>query len=601
MNPKPRPKVLLAVTCPISWTFYRGLPRHLSGAGFDPVLLSSPGENLHAMSEQERVPAFAVAMERGIAPFEDLISVWKLCRLFRTIRPDIVDASTPKAGLLVGLAARLVRIPRLVYTLRGLRLETETGVERRLLWVTERISCACAGLVICVSPSLRERAIALKLVSRDKTVVLRKGSSGVDLDRFAPPKASRREAKSFAHRLGIPDAAPVLGFVGRLVKDKGIQQLLAAFQMCREKFPALQLLLVGDFETANPIAPELQERIASTAGIIHLGFVNDPAPYYHLMDVLAFPTHREGFGQVSLEAQASGIPVVTTDATGAKDSVIDGVTGFVIPVGDASALARAIAKLLNDPLLRARMGKEGRAWAEQDFGQETIWDAQADVYRQLLAQENAAGKPLRRMVKRGFDLSLSAFALVLLSPVLLITAILVRSCLGRPVLFRQQRPGLHGKCFTLFKFRTMRNSFGPDGALLPDLERLTSFGRFLRSTSLDELPELFNVIRGEMSLVGPRPLLPQYLGRYTREQAGRHLVKPGITGWAQINGRNSLDWAEKFALDLWYVANHSFRLDVCILARTIWQVLRRDGIAQPGHATMPEFLGIQAESGKESI
>jgi lipopolysaccharide/colanic/teichoic acid biosynthesis glycosyltransferase len=189
--------------------------------------------------------------------------------------------------------------------------------------------------------------------------------------------------------------------------------------------------------------------------------------------------------------------------------------------------------------------------------------------------------------KRLFDLALAIPGLILLSPLLLLTALSVRIALGPGVLFRQLRPGLHGKPFQILKFRTMRQ--GPE----PDAERLTPFGRFLRGTSLDELPELVNVLQGDMSLVGPRPLLMRYLPRYTREQARRHEVPPGITGWAQINGRNALSWEERLALDVWYVDNQSFRLDLTILARTLWAVLRRKGISAEGEATMSEFLGTE--------
>lgn len=196
-----------------------------------------------------------------------------------------------------------------------------------------------------------------------------------------------------------------------------------------------------------------------------------------------------------------------------------------------------------------------------------------------------------RFGKRLFDLTLSLAALLLLCPVLAALALLVRVQLGAPVLFRQTRPGLRGKLFTLYKFRTMTGARDAQGNLLPDAERLTRFGRFLRSTSLDELPELFNVLKGEMSLVGPRPLLTQYLERYTPEQMRRHAVLPGITGWAQVNGRNALSWEQKFALDVWYVDHQSIRLDLKILLLTVWKIIKREGIHQPGQATMQEFLG----------
>jgi len=181
--------------------------------------------------------------------------------------------------------------------------------------------------------------------------------------------------------------------------------------------------------------------------------------------------------------------------------------------------------------------------------------------------------------------------MVLLSPALALIALLVRLNLGSPVLFRQQRPGLYGKPFSIHKFRTMTDARDARGSSLPDADRLTSFGRFLRRASLDELPELLNVLKGEMSLVGPRPLLMQYLQRYTPEQMRRHDAKPGITGWAQVNGRNTLSWDQKFALDVWYVKNQSLPLDLKIIAMTMWKILRREGINQPGQATAEEFTG----------
>lgn len=193
--------------------------------------------------------------------------------------------------------------------------------------------------------------------------------------------------------------------------------------------------------------------------------------------------------------------------------------------------------------------------------------------------------------KRLFDLLLTLPGLVLVSPFLLITALAVLIREGKPVLFRQLRPGLHGEIFKLYKFRTMRPLNGPDGAPLPDDQRLSRLGRFLRAASLDELPELINVLRGEMSLVGPRPLLVKYLPLYSPQQMHRHDTLPGITGWAQINGRNNLSWEEKFNLDVWYVDHWSLWLDVQILALTIWKVLRREGISQVGQATMQEFVG----------
>jgi sugar transferase EpsL len=209
----------------------------------------------------------------------------------------------------------------------------------------------------------------------------------------------------------------------------------------------------------------------------------------------------------------------------------------------------------------------------------------------VLKSPGVDGAMYARYGKRALDLILSGVLLVLVSPLMLAIAVAVRLKLGRHVLFKQMRPALHSKPFTLLKFRTMAEERDANGHLLPDEKRLTALGRLLRRTSLDELPELFNVLKGEMSLVGPRPLLMEYLGRYTPEQMRRHDVRPGITGWAQVNGRNTLTWERKFQLDLWYIEHQSLALDLRILGVTLMRVLQKGGISQEGHATMPEFMG----------
>jgi sugar transferase EpsL len=209
-------------------------------------------------------------------------------------------------------------------------------------------------------------------------------------------------------------------------------------------------------------------------------------------------------------------------------------------------------------------------------------------------QPLAASSFYRQYGKRLLDLGLVMLALPLVMPLMGIVALLVRARLGAPVLFRQVRPGLDAMPFTVLKLRTMNEAIDGEGKLLPDAERLTPFGRFLRSTSLDELPELLNVVKGQMSLVGPRPLLMRYLGRYNPEQARRHEVRPGVTGWAQVNGRNALSWEQKFAHDVWYVDHLSLGLDLKILALTAWKIVAREGISHPGQATMGEFTGSES-------
>ncbi len=201
------------------------------------------------------------------------------------------------------------------------------------------------------------------------------------------------------------------------------------------------------------------------------------------------------------------------------------------------------------------------------------------------------------MLKRTFDIVASAFALIILAPVYAMIAYKVKKNLGSPVLFRQTRPGLHGRPFEMIKFRTMKDAIDKDGNPLPDSERLTDFGKKLRATSLDELPELWNVLKGDMSLVGPRPLLMEYLPLYNVEQAKRHNVRPGITGYAQVNGRNTIGWEEKFKLDTWYVEHQSFWLDIKILLQTVKKVIIKDGISAEGEATMSKFTGSKEREG----
>lgn len=201
-------------------------------------------------------------------------------------------------------------------------------------------------------------------------------------------------------------------------------------------------------------------------------------------------------------------------------------------------------------------------------------------------------------MKRFFDLVVAVVVIILLSPVLVVVAWQLRRKLGSPVLFRQVRPGMYGRPFEMIKFRTMRDAFDENGKLLPDADRMTPFGSFLRSASLDELPELWNVLKGDMSLVGPRPLLMEYLGRYSPEQARRHEVRPGITGWAQVNGRNAISWEEKFKLDVWYVDNQSLMLDIKILWMTFVKVFKREDISQEGQATMEKFMGSKRREGE---
>ena len=579
--------ILFAVTSSVSLAFLRGQVGLLAGRGWRTGVSAAPTApgQLQTFAAQEQASAFPVPMEREISLGADLKALVTMYRTLRAFRPTVTNVGTPKAGLIGGLAATAARVPVRIYTLHGLRMETAQGNKGRLLQATERLAMACAHRVVCVSPSLRERVHELGLAPAHKTVVLGAGSpNGVR----EPPPTDPTATAMHRERLGLKETQPVIGFVGRFTRDKGMAELMGAFRQVQQQVPKAALLLIGDYEAGDPVAAEVRDLIEQTPGVVRTGFVPDVYPYYPLMNVLAFPSYREGLGLVPLEAAVHGVPSVVTNVTGAKDTVQDGVTGWRVPVGDAAALGVALTAALTDPAEARRRGEAGRAWVLEHFDPEQVQERWATYYDELLRWRELGEQHLG---KRWLDVALAGGALIALSGPLLVLSLLVRSRLGSPVLFKQVRPGLGGQPFTMYKFRTMTDERGSDGELLPDAVRLTAFGKFLRSTSLDELPELWNVLRGDMSLVGPRPLLMSYLPLYSEQQARRHEVRPGITGWAQVNGRNALSWDEKFEYDVWYVENRSFALDLKILLMTLQKVVKRDGISADGEATMPRFSG----------
>jgi len=392
---------LHAVTSPLSLVLLRGQLRYLRAAGFHPAALSGPGPFVEQVGLGLSVPVFTVAMEREVSPLHDLASLVRIWRLLRQLRPSICNAGTPKAGLLVMLAAWLARVPCRVYTMRGLRVETARGLTRMILFAAERIACGCAHRVICVSPSLRDRAVKLKLANAHKIVVLGSGSSnGVDVARFVPTPARAARAAEIRHVLKL-GSRPVIGFIGRFTRDKGIAELTTAFDLVRQQFAGASLLLIGSYEQGDAIELEVRARIDAGLGIEVVPFQPDIAPYYLAMDIFVLPTYREGFPNTVLEAQAAERPVVTTKATGAIDSVLDGTSGILVPVGDSRALADAIGKLLANPSIARRMGHAGRERVEHEFRQEIVWGELIDLYRALLQERGlpvpAAATPEERL------------------------------------------------------------------------------------------------------------------------------------------------------------------------------------------------------------
>lgn len=532
-------------------------------------------------------------IERRTAPWRDLTALWSLYRLLRAGCFEVVHSMTPKAGLLAMTASWLARTPVRIHTFTGQVWVTRRGPARAILRAFDTVVARLATTTLADSPSQRDFLVREGITAPDTVGVLGKGSvCGVDSMTFRPNRAVRQAVRA---RLNIPSSDVVLLFVGRLTNDKGVLDLAGAFLDIADERPDVHLLLVGPDES------RLRSRVESlctrhAARVRFLEFTDRPQDFMAGADVLCLPSYREGFGSVVIEAAACGIPAVASRIYGIVDAVEDGHTGLLHPARDVHKLTMALRRITGDIELRQSLGLAARRRAVAEFDVRRLTAALLSLYSELL-DASPKRKPVARrgwygrFGKRTLDVGVATFALALLTPLTLALAGLIRIGLGPQVLFRQRRPGLNGVPFTLVKFRSMTDRYDERGCLLPDDERLTRIGRFLRASSLDELPEFWNVLKGDMSLVGPRPLLMQYLDRYTPEEARRHQVRPGITGWAQVNGRNNLTWADKFRLDVWYVDHLSFRFDCLIIWRTFRSLLTRRGISQPGHSTAEEFKG----------
>lgn len=379
--------IAYVTTVPQSFNFFKAHIRYMKEGGFEIHAVSSQGENLDEIEKEENIKVHAINMARNISPLSDFLALKKLYLLFVTLKPTLVHASFPKGGFLGVIAARLARVPHVVYGLRGLRFDTAVGLRRGLLWFAEALSCRLAHLVICNSFSNRKRAISLGLCRGERIRVLAGGSSnGVDAEkRFNPRNLSAIAKQQVRDNFQIPGDALVVGYVGRIVRDKGIAELEQAWQILKKRFAKLILLLVGPIESHDPVAPRVIKSLKEDKRVRFVGLVKETAPLYGIMDILVLPSHREGFPNTPLEAAAMELPVVSTLVDGCTEAVGDGVTGLLVPPRNCGALAEAISLLLSDPGMRRQMGINGRRRVIRDFKPEIIWQALYENYVELLS------------------------------------------------------------------------------------------------------------------------------------------------------------------------------------------------------------------------
>jgi lipopolysaccharide/colanic/teichoic acid biosynthesis glycosyltransferase len=505
-------------------------------------------------------------------------------------RPDVIYAYHPPGT--VGLPALLLSwwfsVP-LVYDVQDLWPDTiaATGMlaNRVALAVMDRVCRFVyrhADRVVVLSPGFRRALIERGVLPSSIDVIY---NWAPDQIAGAPDGGDRRRGGEFR-----------VVFAGVMGMAQALGTVLDAARECAALAPKARFVLVG-----GGVDRERLERRAAEMQLTNVEFVPlqplsaMPAILKHA-DALLVHLKNDPLFSITIPCKtqaylAAGRPIIMAVSGDAAELVMRAGAGVPAKPEDPHSIAQAVRRLADLPVAeRERMGAAGMAF----YARELSIDHAVDRFEEVFTV--AAARPQRKLIRRAMDIAGAAIALILFAPLLAAAALAIRCTMRLPAIFRQERPGLNEQPFTLLKLRTMNDAQGPAGELLPDADRLTRLGRVLRESSLDELPQLWNVLRGEMSLVGPRPLLPEYLPRYNASQRRRHSVKPGITGWAQVHGRNALTWESKFALDLWYVDHQSFSLDVRILALTLLRLVRPGGINRPGHATMPAFQGTESGS-----
>ncbi len=577
------------------------MARAARDAGYD-VHIAAPEGRAAATLLSEGFNFHAIEMTRsGLKPWKELRTVSALFKLYRKLRPDLVHHLRLKPVLYGGLAAYGARVPAVVGLLTGLGYvfiaETRKAlVMRKLVTLSCKVAFRHANQrIIFQNPDDQSVFVQNNILPAKQTVLIK--GSGVDVNEYVPTPER--------------DGAPVVLLASRMLRDKGIDEFVVAARTLRQAGVRARFVLVGETDPGNPTAISGEQlRQWADSGVIewwgHQTNMKDVLAQAHLV---CLPSLREGVPKVLIEAAACGRAIVTTDAPGCREIVRNGENGLLVPVRDSLALAEAIRLLVENTALRANMGLRGREIVIQEFSIERVVNETLGVYRELLASSangsrelkvaatgamNGQGNGVSEVVKRSFDFLVSLFALLILSPILIGVALIIKLGSAGPVFYRGVRIGLCGTPFRIYKFRTMVTDAEKLGgsATAEDDPRITPIGRFLRRHKLDELPQFLNVLAGDMSLVGPRPEVKKYVDMYSNEELAILNLRPGITDWASIWNSNEAAVLEgskdpektyeelirptKLALQLFYARNHSIEADFKILFHTFCKLLFED-------------------------
>jgi sugar transferase EpsL len=589
-------------------TRFADFARHLAESGHRVTILartrkrdrSFVHEGVTVTSVDATAPAFGRPDVKGAGGFAAAIMsrVWEFKDVDAVVTTDRPIRLLP----LMTMFARWRGIPLILDVMHGapkpaaLTATLGEKCRRAIARAFYRLGTSAAKHITTVTPALKTDLVSEGLAESKITVSLLGCDTRTQASDELPPRLASLLPEG-GHR-------PFLVFAGTMSEGRGLERVLDIVAAMADE--PLAFVFCGD----GPARAALEAH-AKTRGILNTSAVfTGPVSRAELQTLLrgaiaaladCSPDARGGF---LLDALAASKPLVLLGHGWQRDLVEGRGAGVSLPIADPAAAAHDLTDFLIDGDGLRRAGQQAGALASGRFNLDRVCAEFRNLVQDTVAQDPREAVLRRRSLraKRALDVSVALVGLIALSPLLFIITVAIWVKMGSPIFFTQQRTGLHGRFFKLIKFRTMSAAKSGDGKLLGDGARLTPLGRFLRRTSLDELPELVNVVRGDMSLVGPRPLLPEYLPYYDSEQRRRHDVKPGLTGWAQVNGRNALSWEERFKLDVWYVDHLGFALDLKILAKTVWVALRGAGISADDHATMPRFDEVMAKrQGAEDV